>query len=126
MTTDPTGGQVPYDPPPQYGVPQYGVPQYAPAPAHYGPPGYGPPGYYYQPSPPTNLLAILSLVFSMVFAPVGLILGLIARKQIEESGEEGRGLALAGTIVGAVITGFWLLYAAFWVVMVIVIASTTG
>lgn len=113
----------PYDPPPQYGVPQYGVPEYGPAPGQYGPPGYGPPGYYYQPPRPTNVMAILSLVFSLTFAPVGLILGLVARKQLAESGEEGRGLALAGTIIGAVITGFWVLYAAFWVVMVIVISS---
>lgn len=121
MTTEPTGGQPPYDPPPQYGVPQYGAPQYGPT--AYGPQGYGPAAYYYQPSPPTNLLAILSLVFALVLAPAGLILGVIARKQIEESGEEGRGLALAGTIVGAVITGFWVLYAAFWVVMMIVFAA---
>lgn len=121
MTTEPTGGQPPYEPPPQYGVPQYGVPQYGPP--QYGPQGYGPAVYYYQPSPPTNLLAILSLVFALVFAPAGLILGVIARKQIEESGEEGRGLALAGTIVGAVITGFWVLYAAFWVVVMIVFAA---
>jgi hypothetical protein len=112
----------PYDPPPQYGAPQYGVPEYGPAPGQYVP-AYGPPAYYYQPSRPTNVLAILSLVFSLMFAPAGLILGLVARRQIEESGEEGRGLALAGTIIGAVITGFWVLYAAFWIVMMIVIAS---
>lgn len=121
MTTDPMGGQPPHDQPPpfdqpQYGVPQYGVPQY-------GVPQYGPGGYYYQPRPPTNLMAVLSLVFAIVFAPAGLILGLIARKQLEQSGEEGRGFALAGTIVGAVITGFWVLYAAFWVVMMIVFAA---
>lgn len=106
MTTHPTDGQ-PYGPPPQYGPPQ----------------GYGPAAYYHQPPPPTNMLAILSMVFAVVFAPAGLILGLIARNQIEESGEDGRGLALAGTIVGAVITGFWVLYAAFWVIMMIVLAA---
>ncbi|MBO0829027.1 MAG: DUF4190 domain-containing protein [Streptosporangiales bacterium] len=117
MTTDPTGGQPydsppPFDQPPPYGVPQYGQPQ-----------GYVPAVYYYQPPPPTNVMAILSLVFALVIAPVGLVLGLIARRQIAESGEEGRGLALAGTIVGAVITGFWVLYAAFWIVMMIVFAA---
>lgn len=114
MTTDPTGGQAPDDPPPQYGVPQYGPPQYGP------PQGYAPGPYYYQPSPPMNTLAILSLVFALVFAPAGLVLGLIARKQIAESGEEGHGFALAGTIVGAIVTGFWVLYGVLWVVLAVV------
>lgn len=122
MTTDPTSGlphePPPYDPPPQHGTsPQYGVPQYG-----YGY-GYGPPAYYYRLPAQTNVLAILSIVFAVVFAPAGLILGLVARKQIAESGEDGRGLALAGTIVGAIITGFWVLYAAFWVVMMIVLTA---
>src|SRR5881628_3750172 len=95
----------PYRPPsydqPGYGQPGYGQPGYAP-------PGYAPPGYggyppYYR--RPTNTLAILALVFAFVFAPAGLVLGIMARKQIERTGEEGAGLALAGTIVGGVFTG---------------------
>jgi hypothetical protein len=45
----------------------------------------------------------------LVFAPVGLALGIVARKQIRQSGEEGDGLALAGIIVGAIVTGFYVL-----------------
>jgi hypothetical protein len=47
-------------------------------------------------------MAILALVFIFVFSPVSLVLGLIARRQIRETGEEGDGLALAGVIVGGI------------------------
>ncbi len=67
----------------------------------------GPPpqqGYYPPPpqGPPTNTMAIISLVCAFVFAPAGLICGFIARKQIRESGEAGQGLALAGIIISAI------------------------
>ncbi len=54
-------------------------------------------------------MAILSLVLAFVFAPAGLILGIVARKQIARTGEEGSGLALAGIIVGGLITAFFVL-----------------
>lgn len=38
-----------------------------------------------------------------VVAIVGVVLGIIALNQIKQSGENGRGLAIAGIIVGAVI-----------------------
>ncbi|MQA77032.1 MAG: DUF4190 domain-containing protein [Streptosporangiales bacterium] len=80
--------------------------------------------YTYPPSRPTNMMAILALVFCFVFAPVGLILGIIARRQIEETGEEGHGLALAGTIIGAIFTGFGVLYVV--VVVIAVVASASA
>ncbi|MGB9377968.1 MAG: DUF4190 domain-containing protein [Mycobacteriales bacterium] len=65
-----------------------------------------PPGGYYPPpppqGPPTNTLAIISLVGAFVFAPAGLICGIIARKQIRQSGEAGDGLALAGIIISVI------------------------
>jgi hypothetical protein len=54
-------------------------------------------------------LAILALVMAFAFPPAGLVLGIIARKQIRQTGEEGDGLALAGIVVGAVITGIYVL-----------------
>lgn len=71
-----------------------------PAPAPYG--GYVPPA-------PTNPLAIVSLVLSILGAiavlPLlgsigGIITGHIARGQVRERGEQGDGLAKAGVIVG--------------------------
>jgi hypothetical protein len=95
-------------PPPQYGPPPgYGQAPYGP------PPGYGYPPPYPR---PTNQLAIVSLVLAFVFAPAGLILGIVARKQIRRTGEEGAGLALAGIIVGGISTAFFVLMILFWII----------
>lgn len=50
----------------------------------------------------TNQLAILSLVFSVLMALPGIVMGHVALSQIRRTGEEGRGLAIAGLIVGYV------------------------
>lgn len=67
-------------------------------------------------SPPTNTMAILSLVFSLaglvtsgVTCIVGVILGHVARNQIKRTGEQGDGLALAGLITGYGLIGLWVL-----------------
>jgi hypothetical protein len=52
------------------------------------------------PLPMTNTLAILSLIFSFVFAIVGVILGHVALNQLAQTGQQGRGLAIAGLTVG--------------------------
>lgn len=82
-----------------------------------GPPGYGYPGYpgaypgAYPVAAPTNGLAIAALVCSIagvatgLSAPVGAVLGHVARRQIRERGEQGDGMALAGIIVGWSLTG---------------------
>ncbi len=99
--------------------------------------GYGPPGAGYGPAPygaypgwgapvrKTNGMAIASLVVGLgslavcpVFAVVGIVLGIIARRRIRDRGDEGAGLALAGLIISSVITGLGVLvmfaYAAFF------------
>jgi uncharacterized protein DUF4190 len=88
-------------PPPGYGP----MPGYAPG---YGAPAYGP--------RPTNTMAILALVLAFVFAPAGLVLGIVARKQIRRTGEEGDGLALAGIIVGGIFTAIFVLMLVFMVI----------
>jgi peptidyl-prolyl cis-trans isomerase B (cyclophilin B) len=51
----------------------------------------------------TNVLAIVSLVISILgFNVIAIILGAIALNQIKKTGENGRGLALAGIIIGAI------------------------
>ncbi|MCF6736397.1 DUF4190 domain-containing protein [Blastococcus sp. KM273129] len=105
----PYGGTTPgYGPPPGYGQP-YGPP-----------PGYGPPQW----GRPTNTLAILALVMAFVFAPAGLVLGIVARRQIRRTGEDGAGLALAGIIVGAVVTGFFVLVVLLWIAAFATLTST--
>ncbi|HET9996656.1 MAG TPA: DUF4190 domain-containing protein [Nocardioides sp.] len=106
---------APSGPPPGYGYPP---PGYGPPPQYGPPPGYGypPPGYPGAWRRPTNTMAILALVFAFVVPPAGIVLGAMARKQIRQTGEEGDGLALAGLIVGAIVTGFYLLIIVFWIV----------
>jgi hypothetical protein len=116
-------GQPPaYGQAPAYGAPGYGPPGYGPPPA-YGPPAYGPPPGYgpgygpaYGYARPTNTMAILALVFIFVFSPASLVLGLIARRQIRETGEQGDGMALAGVIVGGISVGLFALGILFFVV----------
>jgi hypothetical protein len=69
-------------------------------------------------------MAILALVMAFVCAPAGLVLGIVARRQIKQTGEEVDGLALAGIIVGGIATAFIALAIAFWVLAVASISST--
>lgn len=48
----------------------------------------------------TNGLAIASLITSFFISIVGIILGHIALSQIKQTGENGRGLAIAGLVIG--------------------------
>jgi Domain of unknown function (DUF4190) len=48
----------------------------------------------------TNPLAIASLISSFFISLVGIILGHIALSQIKRTGEGGRGLAIAGLVIG--------------------------
>lgn len=87
----------------------------------YQPPPYHPyPPYGYPPPRATNVMAILALVFAFVFAPAAIVLGHVARRQIRQTGEDGDGLALAGLIVGYVLTGLTVLACVGYVVVVVV------
>jgi hypothetical protein len=113
---DPYGQQNPYgqQQPDPYANP-YGPPPGSPAaPQAYGqpqPPYAQPQSPYAQPYPaaaPTNTMAILSLVFAFVFAPLGIVFGHMAKKQIRERGEGGDGLATAGLVLGYIFSGIYL------------------
>jgi hypothetical protein len=96
--------------------PYYPPPPVEPAGFHYGPPVPSP----YAPYPvsrPTNTMAIVALVSSLIVAPLGIIFGHISLSQIKRSGEDGKGLALAGTIIGYVGT----VLAALSIIFVIVV-----
>ncbi len=121
-------GQPGYEQQP-YGQPAYGQQPYGQQPYGQPMPGYGSP-VGYAPAPqygrPTNTMAILALVMAFVFAPAGLILGIIARKQIARTGEEGDGLALAGIIVGGIITSLFAVLIVFWIIAFVSITSSGG
>jgi uncharacterized protein DUF4190 len=97
-------------PPPVYPYGSYPTPY----------PGYQPYDPYGAGKPlGTNGKAIASLVTSLagfvccgISSVVGLILGIIAMRECKSTGQDGYGLALAGTIVGGLVTAFYVLYVA--------------
>jgi hypothetical protein len=106
----PAGG---YPPQPPAGRPQYpaGQPQY---PYNQQYPQYGAYPYPYgypPPQPGTNGLAIAAMVCGIcgflcaVPGLVGVILGIISLPQIKRSQQSGRGMAIAGIVVGSL----WIL-----------------
>jgi len=60
----------------------------------------GPPPPVYVSVPPTNGMAIAALILALVFYPIGIVLGHVARGQIKRTGEGGRGLATAALVIG--------------------------
>ncbi|MBW6433052.1 DUF4190 domain-containing protein [Actinoplanes hulinensis] len=100
-----------YGPPPGYGPP--------------GAPGYGAPYPHYGAQRPTNGLAIASLICSLaglvtcISAPVGVVLGHIAKKQIRQTGEAGDGMATAGLWVGYILSVLSLIVIIFYVVVAV-------
>jgi hypothetical protein len=90
--------------------------------AGYGPGGYGP-GYARR---PTNTMAILSLVMAFVFAPLGIVFGVIARRQIRQTGEDGDSLAVAGLWVSIAFTAVFAVMIVAWIVMFVALLRRTA
>ncbi len=92
------------------------APQHPPAPQYW--------------SPPTNGYAIASLVCGIAAMGVGsilaLVFGYVAKRQIDESNgmQGGRGLAIAGIVLGWVGVGFVVLMAVVLVVALVVTVAT--
>lgn len=108
----------PPPPPPPYGGPPpqgYGAAPYGQAPYGGGQPGWPPA------SAKTNTLAIIALVGSFFCSPVGIICGIIALGQIKTTGEGGRGLAIAGIVIG----GLSILAAVFVVFLGFAVSGTS-
>ena len=131
---DPYTGQPTYGgtQQPQYGEQPYGVSPY-PAQGYqqYGAQPYPaqPYGQGYPAAPNTNGMAIGALVASIagtavcgIGSIVGIILGYIALNQIKRTGEQGRGMAVAGIIIGYVIVALVVLY----IVVVVIIATSSS
>jgi hypothetical protein len=112
-----------YPPPP----PPYGYPSPPPYPGPYDP-------YQGYPGQQTNSLAVASLITSIagvivgiplaifcyvgwLIPVVGAVIGAIALSQIKQSGQQGRGMAIAGIAIGAATAALLVL------VMIIVAAA---
>lgn len=78
------------------------------------------------PVQPMNTLAIVAFIGSFFLGLAGIICGHIALGQIKRTGERGRGLALAGTIIGYVVTAFTMIGASLAIVFLAIGASLIG
>lgn len=114
--------------PPDRGPTPPPTPPPSPPPAAPTPPPPGQqPGYGYQAKPGTNGLAVASLVLGIaqificiIGGILALVFGYIARRQIDESGgtQGGRGMAVAGIILGWIGIGLGIAY-----IVIVVIAA---
>jgi uncharacterized BrkB/YihY/UPF0761 family membrane protein len=82
------------------------------------------PAYGYQQPRPTNSLAIVSLVSAFFISLVAVITGHIALRQIARTGEGGRGLAIAGLIIGYLSIVATVVYVAFFLFVILASASS--
>ena len=101
----------------------YAAPATQPNPYAQPTPYAGAPGYVYAPGPRTNTMAIIGFVLAFVVSVAGIVCSHIALSQIKKTGEGGRGLALAGLILGYVFTGFWVLYFLVFIIIFVVSIS---
>jgi peptidyl-prolyl cis-trans isomerase B (cyclophilin B) len=69
-------------------------------------------------------LAVVALVCAFVFAPLGILFGHISLSQIKRSGEEGRGLAIAGLVIGYLVTALAVLVIVLSVLFVIAVGRS--
>ena len=95
--------------------PQYGTPPGYPPPYQYG---YAPGYPYGQQQGGTNGMAIAAMVcgicgfLCMVPGVIGIILGIVSLPQINRTQQSGRGMAIAGIVMGSLwILAFVLLFA---------------
>jgi fatty acid desaturase len=65
-----------------------------------------------SPSSQTSTYAILAIVLAFVFAPLGIVFGVMGRREVDRSGGQktGRALATAGMWVGIGYSAFLALY----------------
>lgn len=117
----------PLQPGPAAGTEWYATPGPGPGatqaygqPAPYGAPP--PPGWVpgYLPARPTNGMAIASLVLGILWlywvgSILALVFGYVAKRQIEERGEQGGGMATAGIVLGWIGIGVLALMIVFFV-----------
>lgn len=74
----------------------------------------------------TNTLAIVALVAAFFVPIAAIVCGHIALGQIKRTGENGRPLALWGTILGYVFSFGWVVFWIIWVIFAGMAASMGG
>jgi hypothetical protein len=103
--------------PPPYGQPSPQNPYQGQQPTHQGQPHGGQPAYQGQSGAPgqRNTLALVSMIlgiagfFTSITALGAIVTGHMALSQIKKRGEEGRGMALTGLILGYVVVALTII-----------------
>jgi len=70
-----------------------------------------------------SMICSLAGIFTGVTAVVGIILGHIALNQIKNTGEEGRGMAVAGLVIGYILVVVAILVFIFYLVIFVWVVS---
>ncbi|WP_155946566.1 peptidylprolyl isomerase [Mycobacterium sp. URHD0025] len=68
-------------------------------------------------------MAVVSLVCAVLFAPLGIVFGHISLSQLKHSGEQGRGIAIAGLVIGYVMTALTIVAVVLAVVFAVVVVK---
>lgn len=68
-----------------------------------------------------NEMSIITGILCLVFPFAALITGIIALKQVEKSGERGKGLAITGIVIGGIMVA---IVAILFVLFIVGLAST--
>ncbi|WP_165372822.1 DUF4190 domain-containing protein [Pengzhenrongella frigida] len=101
---------------PQHTAQPQGYPQpqgYAQQPTYAQPTGYAQPGAYGQRPTSTDGFSITALVTGILgFGVIPIVFGILGLKRTRANGTSGRGLAIAGIVLGALVTLFWGLFIA--------------
>lgn len=89
---------------------QYPQPNQYPAPNPYGNAGV--------PQAPLNTMSIVAIVAAFVFAPLGVVFGIVSLLQIKSSGERGRVLAISAIAFAG--------FAVLMLILVVIISIATN
>ncbi|MCW4457119.1 DUF4190 domain-containing protein [Microbacterium sp. MPKO10] len=89
------------------------------------PPPPAPNPYQGAPAPQDkfNVMAIVGFILSFFVSIVGAILSFVALSQIKKTGEKGRGLAIAGVIIGLASLVITIIYI---IVVVVVVGAAVS
>jgi len=108
----------PFTPPtrPDPYAPPSSAPGFGDTPAYASPP--------YAAAPTTNTLAIVALIAAFFVPLAAVICGHLALSQIKRTGQGGRSLALAGTIIGYCFIGLSILVGIIYAVVIVAAVSS--
>ncbi len=88
-------------------------------------PAYAP-GSGIPPTVRTNTMSIMSLIFAFVISVLGVVFGHVALSQIRRTGEEGRGFAIAGLVIGYIGVAVGVVLAFYYLTVLGTLMSLSG